>query len=202
MLHKKNYFEKSSPNLSFSLLVSLFLTSLPVLVLQISFTRVFSIFLGYHFVFITVSTAMLGIGLGAMLSYKLRTKITSVGSPFKVLGLLALGFSLLILLSLVAIVNISSPENWFVYILLIFPPFFLVGIFFALAYHQFASQSNLLYFADLAGAAFGSLGVVFLLQTLGGINTVNVASIFPAVGGIILLKGKRKAYFFSLYVSS
>lgn len=195
MPHKKASSGNAVSSVNFSLIAGLFLTSLSVLVLQISFTRIFSVFVGYHFVFIAVSTAMLGIGLGAMLFYKLRAKITSRRSSFKVLGLVALAFSLSILFSLAAVAGVSSPETWFIYIVEIFPPFFLAGVFLALSYHQFASQSNLLYFADLTGAAFGSLVVVLLLQSLGGINAVGVTSVFPAMAGIILLKRERKTHF-------
>ncbi|UCG93867.1 MAG: hypothetical protein JSW13_05325, partial [Candidatus Aerophobus sp.] len=195
MSHKKTASQDSSPTVSLALVTALFLISLSVLVLQISYARIFSVFLGYHFVFIAVSTATLGIGLGAMLFHKLKTRIISKSPSFEVLGLLALGLSLSILASLVAVANISSTRIWFIYIVQIFPPFFLAGMFLALSYHQFTSQSNVLYFADLAGAAFGCLGVVLLLQYLGGINTVAVISLFPAVGGIILLRRRKRGHF-------
>lgn len=195
MSHKKTASQDSSSVVSLALFTALFLISLSVLVLQISYARIFSVFLGYHFVFIAVSTAMLGIGLGAMLFHKLKTRIISKSPSFEVLGLLALGLSLSILASLIAVVNISPTRIWFIYIVQIFPPFFLAGMFLALSYHQFTSQSNVLYFADLAGAAFGCLGVVLLLQYLGGINTVAVISLFPAVGGIILLRRRKRGYF-------
>ena len=195
MSHKRANSGTFSPDVRFSLLVALFLTSLSVLVLQISFTRIFSVFIGYHFVFIAVSTAMLGIGLGAMLFYKLRAKISSRKSSLNLLGVLAGGLSLSILLSLMVVVNVSSTGTWFIYIVQIFPPFFLAGMFFALSYHQFASQSNLLYFADLSGAAFGCLGAVLLLQKMGSMNTVAATSLFPAIGAMILLRKQKRVYF-------
>ena len=56
----------------FKLLLSIFLISISLFIYQIILTRLYSAVFSYHFVFLITSLAILGIGIGSVLAYKLR----------------------------------------------------------------------------------------------------------------------------------
>jgi hypothetical protein len=56
---------------------ALFLVTFSSLVFEISLTRAFSVLLRFHFVFLAVSLAICGIGLGGLLDYLLRERYRS-----------------------------------------------------------------------------------------------------------------------------
>ena len=45
------------------------LTSAATLLLELSITRIYSVFLYYHFAFLAISTALFGLGVGGLFSY-------------------------------------------------------------------------------------------------------------------------------------
>ena len=72
------------------LLTAVFIVSLSVIMFEITLTRVFSVTLTYHFVFLVVSLTVLGLGLGAGFVHKLKPKIAGEEKIFKALFLLSL----------------------------------------------------------------------------------------------------------------
>ena len=56
------------------LLMGLALTSFAALLLELSLTRLFSVVLFYHFAFLAISIALLGLGAGGVCAYLLKTK--------------------------------------------------------------------------------------------------------------------------------
>src|SRR4030065_425193 len=78
---------------SLMLLGGVFLTSLSVLALEITFARILSVMLSYHYVFIAISIALLGLGGGGIFVYFVsKTKKTggSFGSLARFAGLFSL----------------------------------------------------------------------------------------------------------------
>ncbi|MFQ6067178.1 MAG: hypothetical protein ACE5K3_07875, partial [bacterium] len=69
----------------FPLLGSVFIVSLSVLMFEVTLTRVFSVTLAYHFVFVIVSLAVLGLGLGGGLIHRIKLKIAGERKIFKAL---------------------------------------------------------------------------------------------------------------------
>src|ERR1700686_4777689 len=55
-----------------TLLAGLALTSFSALLLELALTRLFSVVLYYHFAFLAISLAMLGLGAGGVFSYVWR----------------------------------------------------------------------------------------------------------------------------------
>src|SRR5450631_972934 len=55
-----------------TLLAGLALTSFAALLLELSLTRLFSVVLFYHFAFLAISIALLGLGAGAVFAYLRR----------------------------------------------------------------------------------------------------------------------------------
>ena len=136
------------------LLFGVFVTSFGVLAFEISLTRIFSVMLDYHYTFLVVSLALFGIGLGGVTAHYFSSK-TSIKDNFSRLATLSIAFALLMTFLTLAIV--SSPNlDVNVQIFMMFVPFLVSGTVLAMAYKLFVSQSSVLHFADLIGAALGS----------------------------------------------
>src|SRR6202167_5916352 len=58
-----------------TLLVGLGLTSFAALLLELALTRLFSVVLFYHFAFLAISIALLGLGAGGVFAYLLKTRL-------------------------------------------------------------------------------------------------------------------------------
>src|SRR6202051_1832959 len=57
------------------LLAGLALTSFSALLLELALTRLFSVVLFYHFAFLAISIALLGLGAGGVFAYLFKTKL-------------------------------------------------------------------------------------------------------------------------------
>ncbi|MFQ5835849.1 MAG: hypothetical protein ACE5HR_08010 [bacterium] len=177
----------------FSLLVPVFIVSLSVLMFEITLIRVFSVTLAYHYVFVIVSLAVLGLGLGGGLIHRIKKKIAGERDIFKVLFFLSLLFPLSLIFSLILWLKASTTPTLALYSFTGIVPFFFAGMFLSLVFTGFTRQSSKIYFADLAGAATGSLMVILALQLWGGINTVLLAGGIASLSGLFLaLASKRK----------
>ena len=157
------------------LLAGIFLVSLSLLAFEITLTRLLSVMLLYHYVFAVVSLALLGLGAGGIFVHFFRPRVPAGNERFGSLALLAGLISLSIPLSVILMIQLgyveSLRDNILLYCLLSFILFFLTGILLAEVFRMFPAISALAYGADLVGAAIGSLGVIFLLDAIGGINT-------------------------------
>src|ERR1700692_2401585 len=54
------------------------LTSFAALLLELSLTRLFSVVLFYHFAFLAISIALLGLGAGGVFAYLLKRRLSKV----------------------------------------------------------------------------------------------------------------------------
>src|SRR6202140_5248275 len=68
---------KSTPNEISDkvLLAGLALTSFSALLLELALTRLFSVVLFYHFAFLAISIALLGLGAGGVFAYLLKSRL-------------------------------------------------------------------------------------------------------------------------------
>src|ERR1700686_5359073 len=63
-----------------TLLAGLALTSFSALLLELALTRLFSVVLFYHFAFLAISIALLGLGAGGVFAYLLKPRLARVGT--------------------------------------------------------------------------------------------------------------------------
>jgi len=63
-----------------TLLAGLGLTSFATLLLELALTRLFSVVLFYHFAFLAISIALLGLGAGGVFSYMLKPRLSRHGT--------------------------------------------------------------------------------------------------------------------------
>ncbi len=167
------------------LLLGVFLLSSSLLALEVALTRFLSVMLSYHYVFMVVSLALLGLGTGAVFLRFFKPQMThSHDNGFRNLARFAGLFALSVLFSIVAMV-LSPVANILLFSFLFFIPFFFAGMFLASAFRTFPELSSRIYGADLIGAAIGSIGVVFSLNAMGGPNTVFILGIVLAVVSLL-----------------
>src|ERR1700685_1917928 len=63
-----------------TLLAALALTSFGALLLELALTRLFSVVLFYHFAFLAISIALLGLGAGGVFAYLLKSRLAATST--------------------------------------------------------------------------------------------------------------------------
>ena len=166
-----------------ALLAGLGLTSFAALLLELALTRLFSVVLFYHFAFLAISIALLGLGAGGVLAYLLKSRLTRIPTRNLAAGLCMVN-SVMVFLVLETVLHIPvtfevSGIN-FLRLTAIYlaaaVPFFLTGILFSVVFARETKRIPLLYGADLGGGAVACMAVVPLLNWIGGPNTILMAS--------------------------
>ena len=166
-------------------LIGIALLSAGVLSLEISLTRIFSAVLRYHFVFLVVSIAVCGLGLGAMLYSFLKKE------PDFLPGLVAnpAGWaSILFLVIFFKFVLPVCPEAlWFIAIITILP-FIFSGVFLASLFTRKSDKANTLYAFDLLGAGVASSLTIVILDQSGAVNSCIISAMIAASAGLVYKK--------------
>ncbi|MGB4439066.1 MAG: spermine synthase, partial [Sedimentibacter sp.] len=168
---------------------SVFLTTMALFIYETLLTRLFSTLLSPGLVFIIVSMAILGSGIGAILTYKYINKDNSIK--------LLTSTSILMPIIFITVVSIMYflPFNPTVAIYLpaSILPFIAGGIITSIIFKEMASQSNKLYLLDLLGAGLGSLLVIKVMNSFGFIRSVIIISIIAGISAVsISLYCKKK----------
>lgn len=162
------------------------------LLLELALTRQFSVVLFYHFAFLAISIALLGLGAGGVFAYLLRSRLASVETR-KLASQLCIANSVLVLLVLEIVLHIPvslevSGKNFLrltAMYLAAAVPFFLTGLLFSVVYAREPEHIPRLYGADLCGGALACLAIVPLLNWLGGPNAIVCASVALAVAAMV-----------------
>lgn len=170
------------------LLAGCALASFGSLLLELALTRLFSVVLYYHFAFLAISLAMLGLGAGGVFSYLRRDwlaqwNLRPLASVICALNVGAVLFSLWIALHtpVLLLLELNNMLRLSAIYIAAGIPFIFTGILFSLVFAREAKHVTLLYSADLSGGALACLAVVPLLNTLGGPNTVVCAALTMAL---------------------
>src|SRR6266581_3105328 len=175
-----------------TLLAGLALTSFAALLLELALTRLFSVVLFYHFAFLAISIALLGLGAGGVFAYLLKSKLAAIDTR-TLAAWLCLTNSVLVpvVLEIVLHVPVALEASWANFerltalYLAAAIPFFLTGLLFAVVFARETSRIPRLYGADLCGGALACLAVVPLLNWVGGPNVILVAGATMAAAGTI-----------------
>jgi hypothetical protein len=183
------------------LLAGIGLASFATLLLELALTRLFSVVLYYHFAFLAISIAMLGLGSGGVFSYvwqnwlarrrlrELACWICALDSAAILLALwVALHTRVLLVPELHNVLRLTT-----IYVTA-GVPFFFAGLLFSVVFARETKLLASLYSADLTGGAIGCLAVVPLLNVLGAPSAVICAALAVAVAGGIWAdtKAQRK----------
>lgn len=183
------------------MLINIGLLTMGAIVLEVSFTRVFSVSQGYHFSFLVIGIALLGIGASGSFLMVMGERIPG---PKKSLPVLSALFSITALLSYILIniipfdidriaVDIRQPLFLLFAYGVLAIPFFFSGLAVALTISRHPADTGRIYFSDLFGAGTGGVLVLLFLSISGGMTGIIAASIMGAIASVIL--SERKCFF-------
>src|SRR6266536_3353974 len=171
-----------------TLLAGVALSSFSALLLELALTRLFSVVLFYHFAFLAISIALLGLGAGGVFAHVRKQKLEahelrSVAAACCSLSAIAIPIVLAIVLRVPVSLQLTGGN--FLRLTAIYlasaVPFFLTGLQFSVIFARESARIPRLYGADLAGGALACVAVVPLLNWIGGPNVILFAAIVFAV---------------------
>ncbi len=175
-----------------SLLAGMSLTSFSALLLELALTRLFSVVLFYHFAFLAISVALLGLGTGGVFAYLWRNwlkrfRARSLASTLCTINAVLIFLALEVVLHVPVSLELS---RWnFLRLTAIYlasaVPFFCTGLIFSVVFARETHHITRLYGADLVGGAIACLAVVPLLNWIGGPNAILFAGLISALAGIV-----------------
>lgn len=168
-------------------LFGVFILSVSLFTYQVALTRLYSAILSHHYVFLTTSFAILGVGVGSVLAYRDRARLGKIiGSDpaptekiLEQVGLWSFILSGGFVLVFVLIYLQPFVDNLFIYIVLGIIPFVISGYLFSTLFRLLPQISGKLYFADMIGAGAGSAAIVFLLNGFGMYRTAVLICLLP-----------------------
>src|SRR5215468_6535749 len=167
-----------------TLLAGIAISSFAALLLELALTRLFSVVLFYHFAFLAISIALLGLGAGGVFAYLLKSRLAQIStrdlaSQLSMANAVIVVVVVEIILHVPVSLNVSGTN--FLRLTAIYlaaaVPFFLTGLLFSVVFARETTRISRLYGADLCGGALACLAVVPLLNQLGGPNAILVAAI-------------------------
>src|SRR5687768_5549153 len=189
------------PRINPTILLGIGAVSGALLMTELALTRIFSVTMYYHFAFLAISIALFGLSASGVLVYVLRHRLERVATD-RILTYGAIVHAVATLAALACLVRIRvglnySPQNLVLMLaiyLLAALPFLTGGIVISAAFARLTSRINLLYAADLIGAAAGCLALIPLLNTLGAPGVVLVAAALSLIAAIAFARaGSRRA---------
>jgi spermidine synthase len=172
------------------LLLGIALSSFATLLLELALTRLFSVVLFYHFAFLVISIALLGLGAGGVFAYLGKNRLGRIETRPLAATLCCFNAIVIpVVLEIVLHVPVSLELSWgnLLKLTLLYLsaaiPFLLTGILFSVVFAREARTITRLYGADLLGGALACLGIVPLLNWVGGPNTILFAGMMMALAG-------------------
>jgi MFS family permease len=189
----------------------LFTVTLATLMYEVLLTRIFSVTMWYHFGFMAISLAMLGMTVGSIAVYRhpddyrnsrLRRQMALSCLLF---GLFALiGFLFHRMVPFVPRQSLEGVLSIVITYVLFAVPFFFSGICVSAALTKFPGQVSKLYAADLAGAASGCMLVLCVLKFTDGPTAVVVVATLASASGYLFAAegGLRKLRNLAVIVSA
>jgi hypothetical protein len=170
-----------------AILTLIFCASIASLSFEIALLRLFSISLWYHFAFMVISIAMLGIAASGT--------VLAVFPALK--DIRRISFYGLMLSASIPVSYLLANEVPFdparlswdrlqflaisLYYLILCIPFFCFGLIVSIAYAEMSEKAHAIYASDLLGAGTGALAMVLLLSLAGPETSVFIVSMLPAL---------------------
>lgn len=175
-------------------LSGVFLTCMCGLMLQIMETRILSVIGYYHLAFFAIGVAMLGMTAGALYVFRRAKPEYTPGELNRLMSRIMVAFAWSVLLSLILLLNVaigahfvptvSFALGWAVALLVLLPPYVLLGAAASLALTRSTLRVSLVYGVDLVGAAVGCLATLALLTLT---DTYTAVLTVGAIGGLAAL---------------
>lgn len=168
------------------------LSSFSALLLELSLTRLFSVVLFYHFAFLAISIALLGLGAGGVVAHLRKSslqehELRKIASACAALTALTIPLVLEIVLHTPVSLKLTAGNFLRLTVIYLFSavPFFLTGVQFSVIFARMATRIPRLYGADLGGGALACLAVVPLLNWIGGPNAILFSAVAAAGAAVV-----------------
>jgi hypothetical protein len=152
----------------------------------------FSVVLFYHFAFLAISVALLGLGAGGVFAHLFRKRLAQCtaaqlgGSLLCLNAIVVLSVLEVVLHSAVSLnLELRNFEKLSVLYLAAAIPFFVTGLLFSIVFARESRQVPRLYAFDLIGGAAACLLLVPILNTLGAPNAVLCSAVLMATAGYL-----------------
>lgn len=177
------------------------LIALATLMLQVSLTRIFSVTMWYHMALVSVSMAMFGMTLGALVVHW-APEAFSVEKAATKSSLFSTGFALSTALSIATCLHIpfvidmslAGVSRILLWNAVAAVPFLFSGVVVCVCLTRYPERVGRLYAFDLAGASLGCLLVVGLLSRIDAISAILLIGAIPAMAAIgFALDGRRSS---------
>jgi hypothetical protein len=175
------------------------LASCAALLLQVSWTRIFSVSHWYHMAFLVVGTAMLGHGIGGTgIAISRRLKEAPLpralaSAAVAMTGATLIGFAVVNAIPFSPFSLTTDPWQ-IVYMLVTFlavaAPFACAGFIAALLLHRHPRHAGSIYCFDLLGAGIGAISFVFVVPSLGGSGAVLISAMLSAAAAACFVEGR------------
>ena len=161
------------------LLAGVALVSFAALLLELSQTRLFSVVLFYHFAFLAISIALLGLAAGGVFAFVRRNWLDR-WSARQIASASCLTASILTVVTLEVVlhsrisleISLGNLGRLTVLYIVSATPFFCCGVVLSVVFARMSGAIPKLYGADLAGGALACLLTVPALNWLGGPNAI------------------------------
>ena len=187
---------------SFRLPFIIAIVSCASLLLELALTRLFSVVLFYHFAFLAISVALLGLGAGGVFAHVFRARLSrwtvpELGSKLLFLSaILVLGVLEVVLHSAVSLnLELRNFEKLTIIYLAAAVPFFITGLIFSIVFARETQQVASLYGFDLIGGASACILLVPLLNFGGGPNAVLCSAALMALGAALWSETRAVRWF-------
>ncbi|RKD31788.1 hypothetical protein [Thermohalobacter berrensis] len=181
---------------NFNNLIAIFFTSKSLFIYEILITRLFSTILHYHFVFLTASLAILGIGFGGLIVYKNKNRYKN--------SLLAFILSLSYIVCVLFIYKLPYINVYIIYSLISSIPFVFGGMIISKVFLENNGQVNKLYFADLLGSTLGSVLIIPIMDYFGFMVTLFIVSIISSLASLLYndntIKGLKHTIYLFIFI--
>ena len=168
------------------------LSSFSALLLELGLTRLFSVVLFYHFAFLAISIALLGLGAGGVFAHWQKQnlqkyELRNFATVCCCLNALAIPIVLEIVLHVPVSLDLTGGN--FVRLTAIYLtsaiPFFLTGLQFSVVFARESARIPRLYAADLSGGSLACIAIVPLLNWVGGPNAILFSALVAAIAAIM-----------------
>jgi len=163
-----------------------------ILMIELALTRIFSVTMYYHFAFLAISIALFGLSASGVYVFVMRQALDR-RSTASLLTSHSIVFAVATVLSLAALVRIRVGLNYshenLIKMIAIYTlaalPFFTGGAVISIAITRLRSHVNVVYGADLIGAAMGCLLLLPLMNRFGAPGVVLLASVLGGIAALL-----------------
>jgi hypothetical protein len=159
---------------------------------ELALTRIFSVTMYYHFAFLAISIALFGLSASGVYVYLARRRLSRRPAVSLLAGH-ALLYAVVTSVALAILVRLRVGLDYSVHNLVLMLaiyacaalPFFAGGSVISLAVSRLSGRINLVYAADLGGAAAGCVLLLPLLDHLGAPGVVLMTTTFASLAAVL-----------------